>query len=300
MKVALVPNHGMAKSRDAAERLGDWLRGKGEEVHIEGASVLDADGEGEATEAWYAVRDARGHVQEVLHDHAMDVRSCDLVIALGGDGTTLRAARLVGVSGIPLLSLNFGRLGFLSGGDAGDMFDVVTQAMRDELRISPRAALSVEVLHASGGADLYFALNEAVLHADTCKAVDFSLAVNDVELFTMRGDGIIVCTATGSTAYALSAGGPFVTPEHRGPLIVPLAPHTLKARPVVCGSDDVVGIVRQDTTSSDVHLFVDGKMTQAGDGGNSAISIRRGPADVILLKPKADTFYRSCARTFLS
>lgn len=300
MRVALVPNHGMAKSRDAAERLGDWLRGKGEEVRFEGAFVMDADDGEEAVEARYAVRDAQGRLQDVPHDHVEDIRGCDLVIALGGDGTTLRAARLIGFSGIPLLSLNFGRLGFLSGGDAGDMFDVVTQAMHGDLRVSPRAALSVEVLHASGGSDLYFALNEAVLHADTCKAVDLSLSVNDIELFMMRGDGIIVCTATGSTAYALSAGGPFVTPEHRGPLIVPLAPHTLKARPVVCGGDDVVGIVRQDATSSDVHLFVDGKMARPDDGGVSAVSIRRGPEDVLLLKPREDTFYRSCARTFLS
>lgn len=295
MKIALVPNNSNSQATQAALFMQSWL----ERQHVE---VVFGASDG-AQGAWQGIGGARyrtcrpdGTVEETSDDVSADVRSCDLVISFGGDGTTLHAARLIGFSGVPLLSINFGHLGFLSGGMADEMVEVVQTVLAGEVTPSARATLSVKLNHEDGSSDCYFAFNEVLLEpAEEDSIMEFTVSVNDTHLFSMRGDGIIVSSATGSTAHALSAGGPMVAPGHRGPIIVPVAPHTLASRPVVCESSDVAE-VRLGENAQRLVVAIDGKHAIAGD--LASVEVSRGEGDVYLLQPGQDTFYRSCAETF--
>ena len=296
MKVAIIPNEKKVESLQAATVLQDYLDAQGVDSYIEG-SVGDGDEWSTSDEALYAMLDSSGMQHEVTHARAENVRECSLVIALGGDGTTLHAARLVGFSGVPILGFNFGNLGFLSGGIADEMMEIVQTALSGEIVPSRRTALSVEMEASDGSSRSYFSFNEIMVsHGSLGTILDFEVNVNGVHLFDMRGDGLIVCTASGSTAHALSAGGPIVAPGNKGPIIVPVAPHTLQVRPVVCDGSDVVEVCPHVTPDDFCSLFIDGKIVRCDD--LVSIQIRRGPADVCLLQPHKDMFYRSCAKTF--
>lgn len=296
MKIAVVPNEKNVDALQAASVLQAWLCERGIDASVERSAGLSDEWE-ETSEALYATIDADGQAHEIVHDHARRVRTCDMVIALGGDGTTLHAARLVGFSGIPILSLNFGHLGFLSGGMADEMIEVVQTALSGEIVPSQRSALSVRLEYRDGSADSYFAFNEAMLaHGRLGTIIDLDVAVNGVPLMEVRGDGLIVCSATGSTAHALSAGGPIVAPGHRGPIIVPVAPHTLKTRPVVCDVADMVEVRPESGSDGARAISIDGKVLLSQ--GLVSMCVVRGPGDVMLYQTHRDTFYRSCAQTF--
>jgi NAD+ kinase len=167
--------------------------------------------------------------------HADALRRSDFAIALGGDGTMLRVAREVAPRGIPLLGVNLGTLGFLSGGEARDMKSRLNAVLAGRFIVEERSMLAAETFRSGRrlfGPDL--ALNEVVIRCgDEARAVTLSTRSGERFVADFFGDGLIVATPTGSTAYSLAASGPIVDPSLDVTLLAPICPHTLTQRPLI-------------------------------------------------------------------
>ncbi|MCH4220892.1 MAG: NAD(+)/NADH kinase [Eggerthellaceae bacterium] len=240
----------------------------------------------------------------------------DMAVVLGGDGTILRTASLIGCSGVPILGVNYGNLGFLANRCDEGVIAAVAAALSGEVTREQRSNLYIDVacdgdsedafLHACAGGDpvgdgqRVFALNEmAITRGASGRVIDFDLIIDGSSLASMRGDGLVVATATGSTAYALSAGGPLVAPEFKGLVVVPVAPHTLHARAVVTNPNDIVEVSLHETIASkEATLFADGEAIKFSNP-ITHIGVRSGSAPTILLRYHHEGFYAHAAKVFL-
>lgn len=230
----------------------------------------------------------------------------DLIVTLGGDGTILHSARLSYTYNAPILGVNFGHLGFLANGADSGLLPLLADALSDEIIREQRVNLHIKVIcegdeeEGVTGPREFFAFNEiAIARGAMGHILDFSFDVSGDRVASMRGDGVIVSTATGSTAYALSAGGPLVGPRHRGMIVVPLAPHTLNSRAVVTEHHDVVEVSFKEGSASarEVSLFADGDALEF-ERPVSTIVIQAGEHPVTLLTRHQESFYKQIARTF--
>ena len=232
MKVLIVRNDYNVQATDASLLLATYLATQQVDYALVDSSELGHWAEGDGA----------------LSAHLIE--GVDLAVALGGDGTILRVAHLAGTSGIPILGLNFGRLGFLANTSEDGVVAAVAAALSGDVVEERRTNLRVDVV-CDGEVDPYedtadlgegggrfprkpiFALNEvAVTRGAFGRMIDFELGISGAHIADMRGDGLVVATATGSTAYALSAGGPLVSPGFGGLVVVPLAPHSLRSRAI--------------------------------------------------------------------
>ena len=279
MKVLIVVNHAREDAMESARRLEDWLDERGVDV------------------AW--AHDKRRFPLAV--DSADD---CDLVVSLGGDGTLLRAARIVGYAGVPVLGISYGHLGFLTAAGPEDLMVTVRDALAGELHVSRRATLDVECEFERPDGTTYtrhsFALNDfAVSRGGAGDMVEFDVSVSGKHIDRLRGDGFVVSTATGSTGYALAAGGPIVTPEFTGMVCVPIAPHTIMARAFLTSPSDVVEIEMSPERPAMRHFFADGQpVRREKDSVGVRACVRRGPGDLVLLDRSSQSFYDSVSRVF--
>ena len=215
-----------------------------------------------------------------------------LAIALGGDGTILKAVHLLGPSEVPLLGINLGRLGFLSGAEAGSLLDSVDTALAGEGRIERRQTVEASVVAGERDAGTYRALNEVFVgRGGGARVVEFDVRVNDQLVGRYLCDGVIVATP-------LSAGGPLVSPEVRGLIVVPVAPHTLGHRPIVTGPADVVRITCPNPLRADACVAVDGDQLPCRTALDS-VEVRPGAHDVCLLKLDGRGFFGVLSHTFL-
>lgn len=279
MKVFLVPNYYKDEAIQSGLTLELWLTRQGVEV------------------AWAV--DQRSGIKDET-----DISDFDLVISLGGDGTLLRAAHLVGTSEIPILGLSYGHVGFLTAAnpEEGDILRVVSDALADEMHVSRRATLCCEVHSAlSNGEERVIvaqALNDlALTRGPLSDMVEFDICVSGHHIDRLRGDGVVVSTATGSTGYALSAGGPIVTPDFSGMVCVPIAPHTIQARAFLTSPSDAVEIAMSHDRPSVPAIAVDGQFLNP-EGDVEYVAVRRGDADVLLLDYGPESFYNSVSRVF--
>lgn len=231
-----------------------------------------------------------------------------IIVVLGGDGTILKSARFAQGRQIPILGINFGHLGFLANSDEQGVIDIVSRALVGELAIERRANLEVTVECKDGEGELeagaysqrkFFALNElAATQGSLGLSIDYSINISDVAMANISGNGVIVASATGSTAYALSAGGPLVEPSFDGMIVQPLAPHTLTARAILTNSSDVVCVDFTKTRPGrPVSLFVDGDILEF-DTPVERVFVRRGEAPTTLLYADGNHFYKYAASTF--
>ncbi|MGX2041661.1 NAD(+) kinase [Methylocaldum sp. MU1018] len=170
-------------------------------------------------------------------------RRCDLAIVVGGDGTLLSAARVLAQFEIPLIGVNLGRLGFLvdiSPSDAGTILDEILDG---RFSADERFLLRAKILRNGRTWHEQTAINEVVVHSwNAASMIEIETSINGVFLNSQRSDGLIVSTPTGSTAYALSAGGPILYPTLRAIVLAPINPHTLTNRPIVVADDSVIEI----------------------------------------------------------
>jgi NAD+ kinase len=168
----------------------------------------------------------------------------ELAIVLGGDGTILRAAELTRGLGVPLLGVNLGHVGFLAESEREDIRDAVQRLADRDYAVEERGTLDIRVMSRGSDTPLHgWALNEAALEkSDPSRMIEVALEVDGRPLSTFGCDGIVMATSTGSTAHAFSAGGPIVWPDVAGMILVPIAAHTLFARPLVVGPSSVLAL----------------------------------------------------------
>lgn len=224
----------------------------------------------------------------------------DLAIVLGGDGTIIRTASFLHGSATPLLGINFGHLGFLANDSEEGVIELVMRALAGELYASRRSCLDVTATYEDDQDDLrLFAVNEAsITRGVSGSMLEFAFDISDVRMADLSGDGLIVASATGSTAYSLAAGGPLVTPAFSGMVIQPLAPHTLVSRAILADSNDVVEITfKRPEDKSACALFVDGDAANV-TGSVSSIRIQRAQDHIELLYAHQDHFLRYASRKF--
>ena len=189
-----------------------------------------------------------------------EIESADLVIAIGGDGTMLYAGGLVRDLGVPLLGINRGRLGFLADVTPDEMLASVDHILNGEFFIEARLLLETRLERADGDDATGIAFNDVVLQrSETGRMVDFETSVAGQFANTHSGDGLIVASPTGSTAYALSCGGPIVEPQLDAMVVVPICPHTLTDRPLVIAATQNIEIRLLQREETGAGVAIDGR-----------------------------------------
>lgn len=206
------------------------------------------------------------------------------VVVLGGDGTMLEASHRLGGQRLPLMGLNMGSLGYLTSVEQHQFNEALHQLREDRYQVSSRAALTIRVVHKGGATEsIPDALNDVVVnHGASGRAVELELSLNDLAVASFLSDGVIVATATGSTAYSLSAGGPIMLPDADTFVINVICPHTLTFRPLVVKSTTRIAI-RVVKCSVPLIVSSDGRddvKLQAGD----KVEIVRSEQDVPVIE----------------
>ena len=219
-------------------------------------------------------------------------RDFDLLVAVGGDGTMLRAAQLCAPEGVPILGINLGRLGFLFQVGRNDWQDHFSRLLEGNYWIEKRLMLLAEHWRSGDTQGNWHALNEAVIcRGQYLRPVLLSASVDERLLTTYVADGLIAATPTGSTAYALAAGGPILPPELRNILLVPIAPHLSVDRAVVLSEGSTVSI--QVHSDSGTVLSVDGQ-TPIHLEQKDIIKVRVGDYSALFIRfGDPDYFYRN-------
>jgi NAD+ kinase len=218
---------------------------------------------------------------------------CDLAIVLGGDGSVLRFARRVIEAGTPILGVNLGRLGFLTEMDGSQVRERLDDILGGRGRIEERAMLRAEV---SGKGQIFHGLNEAVIgRATLSRAIQLAVDVDGTRISDYRCDGVIVSTATGSTAYAVSVGGPIMYPESKDLVIVPVAPHLSAQHAVLLPGSETVHITLEP--GQHAVLTVDGQDDfELHEGDSVQVSLSEHRARFLRFKPRNDFYVRMAAQ----
>jgi NAD+ kinase len=216
----------------------------------------------------------------------------DLVIAIGGDGTLLYAARLVAHKGVPLIGINRGRLGFLTDVLPQDMLASVDAALEGRCERDERALLEARIVNGQGEVVRALALNDVVLQKwQTGRMLDFETWIDGVYVNTHGGDGLVVASSTGSTAYALSCGGPIIAPHLDVLVVAPICPHTLSDRPIVVSGRSVISVKLIDRPDTQAQVTCDGVSLGELMPG-ATLEIHPTQQKITLLHPRQFEYYR--------
>jgi NAD+ kinase len=229
-RVAIYFKDNNTKTRDAVDRLVDEFRARGKKIRIHQKSLNKQTGS-----AWELVKMS----EELSYGSELP----DLVLSVGGDGTFLETVLKVKDLGIPIAGVNTGRMGFLANISADEIGHSVDMLCKSEYEIIERCMLEI-----SKPADLFegnssSALNEITIQKADLSMITVSVFINEIHLNTYWADGLIVSTATGSTAYNLSVGGPILSPEDESIIISPIAPHNLTIRPIILSGEGMIRMV---------------------------------------------------------
>jgi NAD+ kinase len=237
------------------------------------------------------------HVEDTLADalpgNAALTHDCalDALVTLGGDGTFLRGARFLDGRQVPILGVNLGRLGFLTAAGRDGLGAAIARIARGEFVVEPRMALEAQVIDIEGQVRRRWrALNDVVLaKGGFARVVKFTAIVDGEEIASYSADGVITATPTGSTAYALSAGGPVVVPTVESILVTPVSPHTLAMRSVVLPPTARLAL-RTSGDSPEMLVTVDGQVGMTFQVGDT-LHVRRSPAPILVARLDGDGFF---------
>ncbi|WP_344633939.1 NAD kinase [Streptomyces glaucosporus] len=211
------------------------------------------------------------------------VEGCELLVVLGGDGTLLRGAEFARASGVPMLGVNLGRVGFLAEAERDDLEEVVHRIVDRAYEVEERMTIDVLVRNNGGVVHRDWALNEAsVEKAARERMLEVVAEVDGRPVSRFGCDGVVCATPTGSTAYAFSAGGPVVWPEVEALLMVPISAHALFAKPLVTTPESVLAVEVQPQTPGGV-LWCDGRRSVDLPAG-ARVEVRRGEVPVRLAR----------------
>ena len=232
-------------------------------------------------------------LNSVTHLPEEEVASqADLLIAIGGDGTLLYGARMVARHNVPLLGINRGRLGFLTDVMPQDMLPHVDAALEGKLDSEERTLLRACLRRGDGTVVESLALNDIVLQkAATGRMLDFETRVNGKFVNTHSGDGIVVATATGSTAYALSCGGPIVEPHLDVLVMAPICAHTMSDRPIVVSARSRIEVKLIERYDTYAQVACDGVLLGAMEPDVDVLDIEAAKERITLLHPPDHDYY---------
>ena len=215
----------------------------------------------------------------------------DLAIVVGGDGTLLKAGRLLSDKNIPVIGINLGRLGFLVDISPDEITKQLTLMLDGKYTIEERSLLHAEAFRNNKSLGEGNALNDVVVHVrNDIRMIEFTTHVDNTFVNTQRADGIVVSTPTGSTAYSLSGGGPILHPGLNAVVLVPICPHTLSHRPVVISNSCKINITLNESRDVNARVSFDGQSNidlQAGDN----IVIRNKSQKLKLMHPESYDYY---------
>ncbi len=239
-KIGIISKTGKTEPAEILKGLIPWLRQKGYEVYIDTDTAF--------------MLNIEGIPRSQIPNNA------EIVIVLGGDGTMISVARLVAEKDIPILGVNIGGLGFLTAVHKDELYEVLEKVLAGECSIEERIMLKACVVRHSECISEFVVMNDVVVNKGAlARIIDLETYINHIYVATFKADGLIVSTPTGSTAYALSAGGPILYPTLNSIVIAPICPHTLTNRPIVMPDDILVEIVLKSKTE-DVFLTLDGQV----------------------------------------
>lgn len=251
-------------------------------------SSPEADRAAEDLRRWARARGVR-----VLEDGRFGraPEPADLVVVLGGDGTLLAAVRALGGREIPILGVNIGFLGFLTEIPVAELFSTLERIREEGWTVDPRTTLEGEVVRQGRVVQRFRVLNDVVFNKGALARIsDLEVRVDGAYLTNYRGDGLIVATPTGSTAYSLSAGGPIVQPQVPALVLSPICPHTLTQRPILL-PDTCRVEVRLASKNGEVFLTLDGQEGMELDEGDR-VRVVRGASRVLLVRSAERDYYR--------
>lgn len=212
-----------------------------------------------------------------LIDKDSEIGDATLALSIGGDGTFLRTAESIAFKEIPILGINTGHLGYLADMSVNDISSIIEDIIHNRYKIENRTLLEVTT---DAGIPIKqpFALNEvSILKQDTSSMISIETSVNGIYLTTYLGDGLIISTPTGSTAYNLSVGGPILEPTSNNWVISPIAPHSLTMRPLVLSDDCTISIKTKSRVSS-YRISIDGRSYSLAEG--TTITLKKAPFNV--------------------
>ncbi|WP_457443753.1 NAD kinase [Roseateles sp. P5_E4] len=275
--VAIVGKHQAPGIGPVLEEIAQFLCGQGLDVSLEADTALNTGLTG----------------YEALSNDELG-RQCDLAVVIGGDGTMLGFARDMARHGIPLVGINQGRLGFITDIPIERWRESLAPVLAGDYEVEPRAMLEGAVWRDGESIFSGLALNDVVVsRGGSSGMVELKIEVGEQFVANMRADGLIVASPTGSTAYALSAGGPILHPSIAGWLIVPIAPHTLSNRPIVLPD---LGEVRLEIVAGrDASVNFDMQSLASLLHGDT-ITVRRSQHQVRFLHPKGWSYYATLRR----
>jgi NAD+ kinase len=270
-KIGIIAKN-IPEAQKAAKKLAAWLESHGKKVFIDNDTAAAIKMEG--------------------YDRESIPSLVEMLIVLGGDGTLLSASRLVADAhrDVPIFGVNLGSLGFMAEVSLDELYDNLEKAIAGKLATEDRIMLTASVLRDGKRLSRYRVLNDAVINKGAlARMMELRVSVDDGLLTTLRADGLIIATPTGSTAYSLSAGGPIVHPTLHCFVVTPICPHTLSNRPIAL-PDNVVVTVCLTSQSEDVLLTLDG---QIGFPllPNDVVEIKKSRFKMKLIKHPTKSYY---------
>ncbi|OGW33170.1 MAG: NAD(+) kinase [Nitrospirae bacterium GWC2_56_14] len=270
-KIGIIAKN-IPEAQKAAKKLAAWLESHGKKVFIDNDTAAAIRMEG--------------------YDRESIPSLVEMLIVLGGDGTLLSASRLVADAhrDVPIFGVNLGSLGFMAEVSLDELYDNLEKAIAGKLATEDRIMLTASVLRDGKRLSRYRVLNDAVINKGAlARMMELRVSVDDGLLTTLRADGLIIATPTGSTAYSLSAGGPIVHPTLHCFVVTPICPHTLSNRPIAL-PDNVVVTVCLTSQSEDVLLTLDG---QIGFPllPNDVVEIKKSRFKMKLIKHPTKSYY---------
>lgn len=276
MKIGIITKLNKEEAIEETKRLLTWAEERDVEVFI------DRD---LATKTGYREGYDKNEIPELI----------DLLVVLGGDGTLLSAARLVGTKEVPILGVNLGSLGFLTEITLDELYQVMDRVVKGDFECEERMMLCARVYRWGEEVAAYTVLNDAVINKGTlARIIDLETKVDGEYITTYRADGLIISTPTGSTAYSLSAGGPIVYPSLHSIIIAPICPFTLTNRPIVLPEHMRIEVTLR-TPESDVLLTLDGQVgfpLRVGD----IVAIEKASGHLLLVKSPTRSYFEVLRR----
>ncbi len=211
-KVGIIAKKNKTEAIEASHNLINWLKSRGVEVIVD--------------------NELKKEIGEFISE--TDVSQAELLVVLGGDGTLLSAARLIGNSDVPILGVNLGGLGFLTAFSLNELYPVIEKILSEDYETEKRMMLTTTIIRRNEVIAKYSVLNDVVINkAAIARIIDLETSIDEYYLTSFKADGLIISTPTGSTAYSMAAGGPIVFPSLHTIILTPICPHTLTNRPIL-------------------------------------------------------------------